>query len=710
MNNNKSSKVESPGRPWNYKAPWGLLCTQKMTKLLGSETPYLLILAALVGAGAAYGAIVFRWLILSVSGIVYPAGIKLSNLADLHWYFLLLIPAAGGALIGPLIYFFAPEARGHGVPEVMDAVANQRGRIRARVAAVKIVASAMSIGVGAAVGREGPIVQIGSSLGSSLGQFLHIGSRNLRMLVGCGAAAGIAATFNAPMAGAIFAIEVILGTGTIRMFTPLVVASVVATAISRHYFGDVAAFELPTYSLVSGWELLFYVLLGAFAALVGVGFSRGLYWMEDLWDEIPIHVAAKPILGGLMVGGIAILFPHVMGVGYESIGLALGEGGSVGILMLLGIFVAKMFATHLSLGSGFSGGVFAPSLFLGAVFGAAFGMAVHLVMPYGMVAPNGAYALVAMGAVVAASTHAPLTSILIVFEMTGDYRIMLPLMLACFISSSVSLKLSRESIYTLKLARRGTHMGGRNLDNIMEITTVESHMRPVTQTLSLHTSLAHIVELALKYDVPSLYVVTEAGVLCGVIHQREIRALVREEKDLIDVAIASDLMELPTICALPDDSLADSLKKLSHDSLAELPVVDDEGRLIGTIGRHEILAHYNREQLRSDSGLLEFVEQKETTDREGSIGIPEGNKVVEVLVTLAMAGETLQTLNWRALHGISVIGLRKQDSRIAPRLPESTEALVCGDLLVVSGAPESISRLQELLKAVEENASGIEEA
>ncbi|MFC1609517.1 chloride channel protein [Myxococcota bacterium] len=661
--------------------------------MIGSETVFLIILAACIGASGGYGAILFRWLIRAVNRLAYPAGIEIANLSSLPWYVLLLVPAIGGMVVGPLIHFFAREARGHGVPEVMDAVANQGGKIRPRVAVAKILASAISIGVGAAVGREGPIVQIGSSIASSLGQFLHIDSRNLRLLVGCGAAAGIAATFNAPIAGAIFALEVILGVGTIRMFTPLVVSSVVATAISRHHLGDFPAFEVPSYALLSGWELPLYVLLGVVSAFVGVGFSRGLYWVEDLWNRLPLHDAAKPVAGGVAIGAVALLFPQVMGVGYETIGDILGGDVQTGLMLLLGILLAKMLTTHISLGAGFSGGIFAPSLFLGAALGGAFGLAASMVLPAGMMAPSGAYALVAMGAVVAAATHAPLTAILIVFEMTGDYRIMLPLMLACFIASTLSVRLSRESIYTLKLARRGSGVGHENLEDMMIAASVEAHMRPVANTLHPGSSFALIVRRALEHADPVMYVTSEQGLLHGEIHHRDVIALIRDETALQHVLVAADIMRPVATTVRPDDSLARTLRFLGHHPLAELPVVDDATHLVGTISRREILALHDREVLRREAALLSFVE-KTTGDRASPdiVEVPAGEVVERIPVTARLAGQSLSSLDLRARHNVHVLGIGVDGDRL--HVPDSCETLVEGDELVVSGSPHRIRELR----------------
>jgi chloride channel protein, CIC family len=315
-----------------------------LTHLLGGQSIFLLALAALVGVAGGYGAILFRFLIGLVNRLAFAGGIGLDRLHAAPWYALVLAPAAGGLVVGPLVHFFAREAKGHGVPEVMDACANRGGRIRPRVAIVKILASAVCIGSGGSVGREGPIVQIGSSVGSSAGQFFGLAGDRLRTLVASGAAAGIAATFNAPIAGFLFATEVILGRGSAQIFSPMIVASVSATVISRLHLGNSPAFHVAPYDLSSPWELVLYVALGALAALVGVGFTKGLYALEDLWERIPFPAYLKATVGGAIVGLVALQFPQIMGVGYEhieevlrgqSVHLPLGTLSGAGLLLLL---------------------------------------------------------------------------------------------------------------------------------------------------------------------------------------------------------------------------------------------------------------------------------------------------------------------------------------------------------------------------------------
>ncbi len=434
----------------------------------------LLALALLVGVGAGLGAIAFRFLIEGFTHVFtgqadYGAGGRVGNplVPGLGIWFVVLAPVGGGLLYGPLIDRFAPEARGHGVPEVMLAVTREGGRIRPAVAAVKSLASALCIGSGGSVGREGPIVQIGSALGSALGQATGSPEARMRLLVACGAAAGISATFNAPIAGVFFALEVILRDFETRSFGAVVIASVVADTIGRAAFGSEAFLSLPQLGVgsVAGYPL--YLLLGLLAAVVGVGFIRVLYAMEDRADALwRFPEAWRPAAGGLLLGLLLLALPEMYGVGYPVLEGAID--GRYALLFMLVLLAGKVLATSLTLSIGGSGGVFAPSLFMGAMLGAAFGAGAHDLLP-GIAGPAGAYGLIGMGAVFAATARAPMTAILVIFELTGDYRIMLPLMLAVVIATALASRLSPESIYTLKLLRRGIPLHARRpLDVLLE--------------------------------------------------------------------------------------------------------------------------------------------------------------------------------------------------------------------------------------------------
>lgn len=427
---------------------------------LGGQDGLLVALALLVGVGSGLGAVGFRYLIQGFtwifSGHTDPSA--LGHFTDPHLAFLgpfvvLVVPIVGGLLYGPLVYRFAPEARGHGVPEVMLAVHRDDGKIRGRVPIVKSFASAICIGAGGSVGREGPIVQIGSAIGSGLGQLTRLGGENTRLLVACGAAGGIGATFNAPIAGVFFGLELILRDWETRSFGLVVLAGVVATAVGRIAFGSEAFLTLPSFTLVSGWEYPLYALLGVIAAFAGVAFIRVLYGMEDLADRVWRGPAwLRPACGGILLGLVLLALPQMYGVGYPVLEGAIHGEYVVGLL--LAFLVGKIVATSLTMAIGGSGGVFAPSLFIGAMLGSAFGVGAHDLLP-AATAGAGAYGLVGMAAVFAAAGRAPITAVLIVFELTGDYSIILPLMLAVVVATGLSKLLSEDSIYTLKLRRRG---------------------------------------------------------------------------------------------------------------------------------------------------------------------------------------------------------------------------------------------------------------
>jgi len=414
------------------------------------EENQLIVLAVAVGVLTGFGSVGFIKVLHAVTDFArdrLAAGLGfIFGPADI-----VLLPAIGGLIVGPIIYYFAREARGHGVPEVMTALATAGGRIRPRVVLVKIAASATTIGFGGTAGREGPMIQIGSAIGSATGQLARLPTRHIRTLVACGAAGGVAATFNAPIAGAIFSMEVLMG----RLagdFLLVMLTSLTSCFVARAYLGNYPAFVAPSYELVSAAELPLYFGLGLLAGLAALLYVRLLYRSEDWFEAWKFPEWLKPAVGGLMVGVILRYFPEAYGAGFPAMEAALWVRFSWGLLMAL--FVAELFGNIFTLGSGGSGGVFAPSLYMGAMLGGAYGMGVHALFPEAT-GGSGAYALVGMAAFFAAAAKAPTTSILILFEMTNDYRIILPLMVATVGSVTLANRFMPLSIYTLKLHNRG---------------------------------------------------------------------------------------------------------------------------------------------------------------------------------------------------------------------------------------------------------------
>ena len=561
--------------------------------LLSDEHTIMVLLGIIVGVVGGYGAVGFRYLINFIQSIAYGSSDELLGIIEtVPWHLRILIPAIGGLIVGPIVYFLAREAKGHGVPEVMYAVALKQGIIRKRIVFIKALVSAVCIGTGGSVGREGPIVQIGSAVGSSLGQLFNVSSNRIRTMVGCGAAAGIAATFNAPIAGSIFALEIILGEFEIMSFSPIIVSAVSATAISRHYLGDVPAFILPEYVLHSSLEFPLYALLGLFCALVGVGFTLFLYRTEDAWDAVKFPEYLKAVVGGLMMGTMGLVFPQVLGVGYGAIDLALMVKLSWWFMGLL--VLCKILATSITIGSGGSGGIFAPSLFLGAMAGGAFGTVANYLFP-SVAASAGAYAVVGMGAVVAATTHGPLQAILIIFEMTGDYKIILPLMITCIISCLFARKLCGESIYTFKLIRRGINIRGGKEVNILSSISVKNVMYHTVEMIPENFLLKDLAKNLPKSRSNNFVVVDEKENISGVLTFLDYYDYIFNGK-LDNQATVKDIMTTDVVTVSIEDNLGTAMEKITAGDYSILPVVtaDDPLKMAGILTRRDILEAYDQ--------------------------------------------------------------------------------------------------------------------
>jgi CIC family chloride channel protein len=496
-----------------------------------------------------------------------------------------LAPVLGALVAGPIIYRLAIEAKGHGVPEVMEAVVLHGGRIRSRVAVIKALASAVTIGTGGSAGREGPIAQIGASLGSTAAGLLRMSEQRTRTLVAAGAAAGIAAAFNAPLAGVFFALEVILQRFTTRGFATVVLSAVTASAVWRIFRGNAPVFRVALYTLEHPVELVFYLGLGLLAALVAIVFVEALYWIEDRFDAIhPIPQDLRPAVGAVVVGLCGAASPFLLGTGIRGIDSALGGELAMGTLLLL--LAGKVVATSFTLGSGASGGVFSPSLFMGAMLGAVYGTLLGHLFP-GFVAPPTAYAMVGMGAVFAGAAQAPITSILILFEMTNDYRIILPLMLACVASTLLYSAVRRETIYTGKLVRRGVELTQGRERHLLESIPVT---RAVSNNYATIEGDATVDAMAAVLDgstAPCIVVTMEGDRFLGLVLPETVHeALAAGNGD------PSELVQRDVPVARADESLDDALRRLAVRGLDVLPVLDSSRRVLGVATRDTLLRAY----------------------------------------------------------------------------------------------------------------------
>jgi CIC family chloride channel protein len=574
----------------------------------------------------------------------------------------------------------------------MEAVALRGGRIRPRVVLAKLVASGVCIASGGSVGREGPIVQIGSAIGSSLGQWLHVGERRLRTLVGCGAAAGIAATFNAPVAGALFAVEIILADFGVTQFSPIVISSVTATVVSRHFLGDFPAFEVPAYRLVNANELFAYALLGIIAGLVALVFVRSLYGAEDLFDKLNLPEFSKPAIGGVLIGVIAIRFPEIFGVGYEAINEALT--GDLGWKLLIALVVVKILAVSLTIGSGGSGGIFAPSLFIGAMVGGGVGSIVHSLWPETSASP-GAYALVGMAAVVAAGTHAPITAIVMIFELTGDYKIILPVMISSIIATLLATRLQKASIYTLKLLRRGVDIRGGLSANVLSRLTAHDAMRTEFAEVGRADQLMSVIARFVERPGDSVFVTGADQQLLGVISTDNIRPLMADPELVRGLVIAEDMMHedgFPVFS--PDDPLDEVMRRFGRYRFMA-PVVKDN-RLVGALWPQDVIECYNSEILKREMASTMAATVGDGPRAQSLAGV-RGMSMAEILVPASFFGRTVGSLDIRNRFGVSLLLIKRMGDggdQIIDDLPDAGSVLQEGDVMLVLGREDCITRFE----------------
>ena len=569
----------------------------------GGEYVFLLFTAAFIGLLGGLAAIAFDLLIHLFQdgfwGVVEP---RLADLRGIPAWKIVLAPAFGGLIVGLLTTFLVSEAKGHGVPEVIKAVALDGGKIRGRVAFAKTLASAVTIGSGGSAGREGPIIQIGAAIGSRLGQAMGMSRRRLRTLVGCGAAAGIAATFNAPIAGALFSVEVILGEFGAAQFSPIVISSVVATVVARAWRGDLPAFSPPPCTFASAWELIPCALLGLLCGLVSFAYIRLNAAAGRLFESrLPRLPWLRPVAGGLLVGLLALALPPVLGDGHGLSSAAFS--GRFPALLLLALVFAKMLATGLTLGSGGSGGVFSPALAVGACLGAALGGLAEPLLGarFGGLA---AYALVGMGGLVAASMLAPPTATLIVFEISATYSIILPVMLASILSTVLAARLSGHlSIYTLPLARAGIRLFRGGSPDLLADRRVDALLRPRLETIRPGDPARLLLDRLLASDASQFYVVDAADALLGAITLSDARRVLLSSPALVDMLLAEDVMRRDIPALFPGDNLGGTLARFTASRLPELPVLRAPGdrRLLGTLAYADVLAAFQAEVLKADA-------------------------------------------------------------------------------------------------------------
>lgn len=666
-----------------FKQPYFARLAAYANGLWGSETAVMTLLAICVGAGTGFGVVVFRQVLdFILAQTVYGIG-------ETQPLMILLLPALGGILTALWMHFASREGEiGLGVAGIMEAVALHSGRIALRGSIARVVGAIFTVGLGGSAGPEDPSVQIGATLGSQVAQHLKLSPPRVKTLVGCGAAAGIGAAFNAPIAGIFFAIEIILGEFSGAAIGWVVLAAVAGAVVSQSFLGSAPAFVIPAYELRSPAELGLYLLLGLAAAFTAVLYIFLLERIEALFKRLRAPDALKPALGGLAVGALAFWgATEIMGPGYQAIGVVLRGGiHNAGFLLLL--VALKLVATPLTIGSGGQGGLFAPSLFLGAMLGAGLGSLAQIIWGQ-TIAPPPAYGLVGMGAVLAGAIHAPITGLMLPFEMTQDYRIILPLMFAVVVSSVMSRLLARESVYTQKLKQRGVDLRGQRDINLMSSLRVQDAMTPVAElrVARADDSLTTLVNAFEQTTHHGFVVLNKTNELFGVVTLTDL------ETALAKRASAQTIAEICTtnvVTVFPDETLDDALRHFGAMDVGRVPVVTRRNprQVVGLLRRGDIINAYSRALLRTHA--------RETHHERLRLQAAAGAEMFEFQIGEAdnAAGKRLKDL--KLPEECVIVAIRRGSRTLAPR---GNSLIAAGDNLIVLSAPAQQETLRRLLGA-----------
>lgn len=679
------SAVEAQiNRPWLHRL---------LRPLRPSENTWLISLAILLGVASGLGATGFHLLIETTHRLAFEWAPQSGPAA--HMLRTLLAPALGGLAAGLLIWILARHDHGHGTSSVMEAVALRGGRLAARPILTKVVAAGVLIGAGGSAGPEDPSVQIGSVFGSSLGRRLRLSDRLVKTLVAAGVASAIAAAFNAPVAGVFFALEIVAGEFSTTLFAPVVLAAVAASVVSRALLGAQPAFRVPAYEVVNPvLEAPLYALLGVITAIGGALFIRTVFAAEHVFEHTRLRLPVRALLGGLCVGAIGLAVPGALGVGYDVASEILIGQGPVGASLTL-LLAAKFLATGITLGAAEVGGTFAPSMVMGAMLGGLFGQAVNAMLP-GMTAPPAAYALVGMGALLTAVVRAPITAVLLLFEVTGDYRIILMIMASVVVSELFAHRLHPESIYTERLVRAGMNLRfGRDL-NILELVTVGEAMTPDFTTVPGSMTIADLDALFDRTRHHGFPVLDGDGRLEGIVTLSDLERAVEQELALSTTAgeIATRALHV----VHPDQSLNEALRIFGQVDVGRLPVVDrdDPRRLRGVLRRSDIVKAYSRGTMRRGE-----LEQRLAQMRASS---QSGAHLVEILVSQgsAVEGRAIRELD---LPSPAVVSTIHRDGHVL--LAHRDTRIRAGDRVMVMSSPENVATIKAHFSAATADATAL---
>lgn len=650
-----------------------------------TETASLVLMAVLVGVLVGFAAVGFDAMVEATS--TWIERLRLESGALRQIAVTLLAPALGGLAITPIVLIWAQDARGPGVSGVMLAVSNFGGRVPKRLLLWRPLATTLSIGSGASLGTEGPVVQLGAAIASTLSGWLSLNDERRRNLVAVAAAGGIAATFNAPIAGVLFSLEVVLGKFQARNFSTVVIGAVAATAVSRTLLGESPAFPVPaSFDLITPLELPLYLLMGILCAFVAVALIRTIVAAENLFHRLPV-AWLRPTAGGLAVGAIALAVPEVLGRGYATTGGIL-QGDIPVTGALVGLLIAKTLATSASLGSLGSGGIFAPALFLGATFGALFG---QVALPLaGIGGEPGAYALVAMAAVFAGVTRAPMSSIVMVFELSGSYGLILPLLLSAVIATLIADIFHPQSFYQLVLSRRGLALVRSRETDLLQTVHVREVMDREVPTVAAEDTLGDLAATMQGSHHHGFVVAarTDPGRMVGIVTLTDLERARHEGRDA--TTPVRDVCRYQVHTAHPDDPAADVLERMVRLGVGRMPVVrpQDPERPIGWVRQSDLAKAYYLalQRERQEEEDLETLRLRDLTGQEiVEVRVPDGSR---------LAGSTLREANLPKES--IVVALRRHGKTLFPHGETTFEP---GDTVVANVSPGFGQAFRELFSA-----------
>jgi CIC family chloride channel protein len=653
-----------------------------------------LILAAVAGLLGGLGAIAFRWLTQALTGLLTGTGDILRGMETLEPWMRVLMPAAGGLVGGLIARYFFGERTLSGISHMIEVVSLGRRTVRLRPSLARGASSIAVIASGGSEGREGPIIQIGAACASALARAWKVSPERIRILTACGMAAGVAGAYNTPIAATLFVLEVVVGSFAMTLFGPAVVAAVVSTIVVRSVLGDEPVYRVAPFRVESLVEFVPFLLIGVLGGFASAGFVRALALGKRLFAASKLPIWAAMAAGGAIVGVIGIGLPQVFGNGFEATDRILH--GNPTLIFLLALCVAKTAATAATIGSGGVGGVFTPSLLVGATVGGIVAKLVHAALPH-LSAPVGGYALLGMGGMMAGVTRAPLLAVIMIFELTQNTAVLLPMMVVSVVAVAAAKVLQKDSMYVASLRSAGIVWESTPEATALASLKVSDIMRRDVALVPRTTPLPEIVSRFLSSRSLFLYIGDEEGRLLGVVDIHDIKESF-PERELSNLVIAADLVtEIPF--ATPEEPLTSVNEKLWFRDVGQLPVVQSgaDRKFLGIVTQRDLLAAFDSEVLRRSR----LVTPVRTFGEEGGevdyLELPEKHHLVELEIPSALAGKTMAEAGLRARYGVSVLAVKRMgrdgfERRFVPEPPDRFEH---GDVVVVLGSDESIARLQD---------------